>query len=239
MACVLTTPKAQRVYWLVLLVATVANGLLLQNLFSKARLILLASVLALWLTGVLLLRGRRILFITSLLAGLAGLGFLCLPGREVSAEQLRERYVQSLRRYEGTPYVWGGESSSGIDCSGLVREGLIQANLRVGVVTLNPRPIRATLDLWYHDCTAQDLQEGYRGFTRPLFQAGSVHNLTDPSLRAGDLAVVENGSHVMAYLGRHQWIEADPGDKVLILDAGAPNPWLSMSAHVVRWRWLE
>ena len=43
------------------------------------------------------------------------------------------------------------------------------------------------LDVSLRHCTAQDLQEGYRGFTRPLFQAGSVHNLTDPSLRAGDL----------------------------------------------------
>ena len=55
---------------------------------------------------------------------------------------LRQKYVDSLVRYEGTKYVWDGENRLGIDCSGLVRKGLIDAAVRAGISTWNPRLIR-------------------------------------------------------------------------------------------------
>ncbi|MFN2599036.1 MAG: NlpC/P60 family protein, partial [Pyrinomonadaceae bacterium] len=51
---------------------------------------------------------------------------------------MRRAYIASLESYEGTRYVWGGENSRGIDCSGLVRRGLINADFHEGVVTANP-----------------------------------------------------------------------------------------------------
>jgi hypothetical protein len=71
---------------------------------------------------------------------------LVMPGREYSRSALCQRYVECLKQYEGAPYVWGGESARGIDCSGLVRRGLIDANFQNGMTTELPPvgiPIRA------------------------------------------------------------------------------------------------
>ncbi|MFB3882519.1 MAG: NlpC/P60 family protein [Armatimonadota bacterium] len=231
-------PTAQKYIWLALLIATAVNGLLLQG-FGVARLLLLASILILWVWGVVLVRKRRVLSAGGIVAGLAVLGFLCLPGREVNPEQLRAVYTRSLRQYEGTRYVWGGESRLGIDCSGLVRQGLIDANLKLGASTLNPRPIRAALDRWWNDCSAKALQQGYRGFTQPLLQAESINDITHPSLRAGDIAVIGEGVHVLAYLGSGKWIEAEPADEVVIIGTPSQNAWFDRPVCVMRWRWLQ
>jgi len=50
---------------------------------------------------------------------------LFLPGRPVDTEMLTQAYCDSLRSYRDTRYVWGGENQLGIDCSGLVRRGLV------------------------------------------------------------------------------------------------------------------
>lgn len=37
------------------------------------------------------------------------------------SEGMRDKIYQEAQRYIGTPYVWGGTSRAGIDCSGLVQ----------------------------------------------------------------------------------------------------------------------
>ena len=47
----------------------------------------------------------------------------------------------SEQQYEwaGTPYVLGGQSRGGIDCSGLVRKGMINALFKLGVRNLSSK----------------------------------------------------------------------------------------------------
>jgi hypothetical protein len=70
-----------------------------------------------------------------------------LPGHPVNSITLREHYVQGLEFFMGTKYVWGGKSKLGIDCSGLVKEGMVIADLKYGLISLNPQLIREGLSI--------------------------------------------------------------------------------------------
>jgi cell wall-associated NlpC family hydrolase len=171
-----------------------------------------------------------------------GAGFLALPSRaQPSTEFLRRDYLAGLQRYEGVTYYWGGETSRGIDCSGLIRRGLIDALLRRGVRTLDPGLVRRAISLWWHDCTASALGDQHRGLTLRVLDTPSVNALDHSKVLPGDLAVTRNGIHIMAYLGNNRWIEADPGaGRVITVTApSADNSWFETPMNIVRWSILQ
>jgi hypothetical protein len=166
--------------------------------------------------------------------------FLLAPGRAVDTAGLSRAYVQSLQKYEGVEYVWGGETARGIDCSGLIRRGLIDANWQQGWRTLNPALVRQSINMWWHDCSAKALKEEYRGWTQTLFTSNSLNTLDATRLQAGDIAVTSNGVHTLAYLGNNTWIEADPKAwKVLRLRTPTDNAWFNLPVHLLRWTQLD
>jgi hypothetical protein len=171
--------------------------------------------------------------VTLLLAGL-----ICLPARRSRPTNLlRDDYVWGLRRYTGVAYYWGGESRLGIDCSGLIRCGLVDALMVRGVLTLDGGLIRQAGLLWWRDTNARTMGAGSDGNTRYLFDAASLRDLDHDKLLHGDLAVTADGVHVLAYSGNRRWIQADPAvEAVIEVEASdRRNVWLRSAVRVVRW----
>lgn len=200
--------------------------------------------LAIVVTGIAVIAGlvyflwRQTIGRWGLITIIAGFSlFLLLPGDRAAGKNLQPQYLAMLRSYEGSPYVWGGENHLGIDCSGLVREGLIQANLHYGFQTGNPALIRKGLEMWWFDAGADALLREYRDYAEQQFEAVSLNELDHTKVLPGDMAAKTDGEHILAYLGDRQWIAADPNlNKVVIATVPTANPWFHTAVTLLRWR---
>lgn len=169
-------------------------------------------------------------------------GTMAIPWNiKTSPDRLRDQVVQHLRSFDGCEYYWGGESRGGIDCSGLIRRGMIDACLSEGLHTLDLGLVRHGLSLWWNDTSAEALGKEHAGLTKRLADAPNLHTLDHKNLVPGDIAVTAGGGHILAYLGNETWIEADPGEgKVVTLHAPtSSNPWLKMKVWLLRWTILS
>ncbi len=189
-----------------------------------------------WAAARRLLENRRLprLVLTGIPL-LAVVPFL-LPGKPLDAAALRDDYVGRLVSYEGTRYVWGGENSLGIDCSGLPRRALRDALWAQGVRHANGTAFRMWLDQWWFDEGAHAMGQGYRGQTRGIGVSGPLWEMSHLPLQPGDLAVKSDANHVVVYLGNGEWIEADPtmGKVHRWVSKPEDGPWYEhMTAH--RW----
>jgi hypothetical protein len=201
------------------------------------RLGLLACLSGAWLGGLILLWKTQ--WCRVFLLGLAIISLVpfCLPGGEIESDALRKSYVKRMQDLEGTVYNWGGESSRGIDCSGLPRKAYRDALLAYGIRHGNGDACRMFLEQWWFDTSAEALGQGYRGFTANLNQAGEIKEMPYDSLQPGDIAVTASGVHALVYFGDNQWIQADPGiGYVATLDGRKDsNPWFSQPVSMYRW----
>lgn len=224
------------VLWLLL-----AAMLLFPVRFGLLRMAMVGTTAGIGIGTLLLFGNRRGVQALALLA--AGcLAFLLLaPGSPGDPARLRLAYVDALSRYEGARYVWGGVTRRGIDCSGLVRSGLIDALVREGWRTANPRLLREAAALWWHDSSARALKDGHRDQARQIVTTPSLNELDASRLRPGDFAITEDGVHALAYLGESVWIEADPTVmRVIRVKAPSPeNAWFDRPVHIMRWKRLK
>lgn len=205
---------------------------------------LVGGVFLAWAGGLFLfwqsLVGRVIFLLP--LAGTIGLALL--PYRNPNGgERLQQAYVAALKRYEGVPYRWGGESTRGLDCSGLIRCAMIDTGLSEGWRTKDLGLLRTAAALWWYDASADEIGKGYNGRTYELKGGLTTLNTADyGKLHPGDLAVTENGQHILAYLGERAWINADPKGTFAVVSKTAPDEndaWFSTPVKLVRWYRLQ
>jgi len=105
-------------------------------------------------------------------------------GTVVASSPVGERLIQRAKAMAGTPYVWGGESDSGVDCSGLIYKLLLDEG-----VDARGLPRRASTQM-----------------------AGLGLEVDKENLAAGDLVFFTTykagASHVGIYLGDGDFIHA-------------------------------
>lgn len=161
-----------------------------------------------------------------------------LPPTEINIQNLRSDYVRRMTMFEGTKYYWGGESSRGIDCSGLPRRALRDALLADGIKNFNGGAFRGLLEHWWFDASAKALSQGYRNYTKPLGITGTIHDMDHSSLVVGDLAVTTSGVHILAYAGDGNWIQADPkiGAVATLPGKTSDNRWFQIPVTLHRWQ---
>ena len=208
------------------------------NAFLRAISIVIGFLLV---SGILFFywRYRWLRFSTLSLVGIVAI-FLALPGRSAPPKQLRQGYLNALENYSGTRYIWGGQGRLGIDCSGLVRGGLINALYAQSLTSCNPAAARQAIRLWWNDCSARALGEEYQNFTRHLFDSSALNQLDHERLQPGDIAVTDDGLHVLAYLGNQVWIQAEPSLKQVVkLQAPSTNEWFQTPVKLMRWKALD
>jgi NlpC/P60 family len=231
--------RQQYFLWCVLLAILVVT-LIVPAGNGAIRLLTVGLAIALWLGIAWLWRNWKAAIggwlVVTLFSGL----FLLLPGAPADPNTLRVDYINSLKTYGDTKYIWGGENHWGIDCSGLIRQGLIRANFLRGIQSANPALVRSAFSMWWFDASAESLKDGYRQWTKPLFAAESINGIAINKLLPGDLAVTADGLHILAYIGDSQWIEADPGIlKVITVKVPEPNNrWFQVPVKIVRWQQL-
>ncbi len=155
---------------------------------------------------------------------------------EISAEEEGSRAAQAALRYEGVGYVWGGESSRGIDCSGLVRRAYIDAALSTAWHDASPAHLRRALIWWWRDTTARQFENHAPVRGKRLGLSQSLRDDIPTGLRPGDLAIVGSGVHVLMYLGENRWIQADPmTHRVLVSDSRTNrDAWMEGKAVLLR-----
>lgn len=155
--------------------------------------------------------------------------------------KLQDSYVAELRSYDGTRYLWGGENRFGIDCSGLPRKALRNALLKTGLKEMNRDFLFLALKNWWFDTSAKALAQGYRDYCFPLNLAGTVASAPEKALKPGDLAITDDGVHVMVYLAPDEWISADPGQGKVVIEhpSKSKNPWFVRPVHFFRFTLLE
>lgn len=169
------------------------------------------------------------------------LGWFTVGVRRISVEEVRAEYLRALTDYEGVGYLWGGEGRLGIDCSGLVRRGFIDAQLWLGLTHGDAYALGLATFMWWHDQSAAAMRDGEAGTTISIMDNVTLNSLDYSGLQPGDIMVTSNGVHCMVYLGNREWINADP-TAGKVFRATAPDSgmhWFITDARILRWRWLS
>ncbi len=163
--------------------------------------------------------------------------FCCMPSHQINENKFRQQYVRSLSFYESKPYMWGAENFLAVDCSGLIRQGYIDAGVIYGLKTFNGALVREAVLLWWYDASAKAMRDEYRNRTKQITKAPSINQLDHSKILPGDFAVTQNGAHCLAYLGDGRWIQADPTPNQVTISVAPTESsnWFKQPVYIMRW----
>lgn len=233
----------KRLKWVSIFITSIALIVLFLNPINRksTNLLLIGTLLTLWVLSLLIAWKNKILKLILIILPIILISLLSLNGPVIDKEIIRLEYVKSLKEYDGTKYLWGGETSLGIDCSGLVRRGLIDTYIRLGFLKFSPQYIRKGIYLWFNDLSAEAMGNEHNNLTVRILSDQTLNNTDYGQIREGDIMVTTSGVHTMAYIGNQEWIQADPSKhKVVILRApDVSNNWYNVPSNILRWKDLE
>jgi hypothetical protein len=166
-----------------------------------------------------------------------------LPGRSHDGGKLRSKYLCAVMAYEGTPYHNDPRHEPGINCVYLVAASLIKANIKRGVMTLNPRLVRRGVWLYWTRAVmlpVHFMQEHSRGMTRLVCEGDSRSCMTNLLLEPGDIGLMAGG-HMLTYIGQGEWMEAcaAAGKVIRVKEPTLEHGCLNGKMYVVRWTQFE
>jgi len=236
--------------WCVWILAALllASGITLRvSIMTSSVRILLAATFLFSILTLLVFAGKlisaypRLLFPGLFILGLAVL-WATLYNVPPNVRLLREAYYRRLAAFEGAPYVPGGETITGADCSGIARAALWEAMLKQGITQTNPRLLGPEFaKFWWRDLSARDIGAGKYGYTRVIGYAPKLAGYDTSKLHIGDMAIA-HGIHLLVYYGDGRWIEANPDDKKVVINRAPANSrrgWFNTQVTLVRWRILD
>ena len=91
-----------------------------------------------------------------------------LKGSTASLSEVRQRIVSNAKKYLGTPYVWGGTTPSGFDCSGFAQYVMKAVGISI------PRTTTEQYKVGKHVAKSA-LQPGDLVFLQNTYRAGISH----------------------------------------------------------------
>ncbi len=229
--------KMNRILWCLAIFLTLTVCIVILQPLHNKYLCLITLLLFLCLFSVIFVLFKQYKWFKIALptVALACLGIL-LNQSKIDSKTLSSLYINQLISFNNVPYVWGGESGFGIDCSGLPRKSLVNALLLYSVSHFNGTAFLKAIDYWWNDASALEMTRGYNGRMTVSDHVFTINESAKLSISPGDLAVTENGVHVMVFLDSKHVIQAEPGaGKVIIHDVPSANSWLQHNVKLVRW----
>ncbi len=165
--------------------------------------------------------------------------WLFIPSSPIDYKEIEHSYQNALEKYKSVTYHWGGENKFGIDCSGLPRKSLRDAFLSYTINHGNSDAFKQFLKLRWFDSSAKALSKGYRNYVTPLNISGTIKEIPYDHLKPGDLAITQDGLHVIIYYGNDQWIQADPWKKIVHIQNGRTGKSSRFNNQVSIYRWTK